>query len=62
MRVCTTIGREYAVAAALGFAPAELLEFTRNAVQSSFAPAPLRRALLDELARWEAGTAERDLS
>lgn len=34
IRVCTTIGREYAIAAALGFSRTELLEVTRNAIQA----------------------------
>jgi hypothetical protein len=49
VHVCTTIGREYAVAAALGFSPAELLAFTRNAVRASFGPAEHRATLLAEL-------------
>jgi adenosine deaminase len=54
VHACTTIGREYAIAAALGFSPAELLAFTRNAVRASFASAERRAALLDELHGWEA--------
>jgi hypothetical protein len=49
VHVCSTIGREYAVAAALGFSPAELLGFTRNAVLASFTTEERRAALLDEL-------------
>jgi adenosine deaminase len=49
VRVGTTIGREYAVAAALGFTPADLLGFTRNAARASFAPPAHRSALLAEL-------------
>jgi adenosine deaminase len=41
----TTIGREYALAHALGFAPGQLLGFTANAVRASFAP-PARKAPL----------------
>jgi adenosine deaminase len=52
VRVCTTIGREYAVAAALGFSPADLLTFTRAAVDASFAAVERRAALLHELDRW----------
>jgi adenosine deaminase len=52
VHVCTTIGREYAVAAALGFSTAELLAFTRNAVRASFAPAEHRATLLAELDGW----------
>lgn len=49
VRVGTTIGREYAVAAALGFAPAELLAFTRNAIGAAFVPVDRRTKLLEEL-------------
>jgi adenosine deaminase len=54
VRVWTTIGREYAVTSALGFAPAELLSFTRNAVNAAFITAERRAALLQEVAAWEA--------
>jgi adenosine deaminase len=54
VRICTTIGREYAIAAALDFTPAELLAFTRSAVQASFTTADRRAALLADLAEWEA--------
>jgi adenosine deaminase len=48
--VCTTIGREYAIAArSLGFSPAELLGFTRNAVNASFTTPERRTALLSEV-------------
>jgi adenosine deaminase len=53
VRVWTTIGREYAIAAALGFSPAELLSFTRNAVNAAFVAPGRRAALLQELAAWE---------
>ncbi len=53
VRVCTTIGREYAAAAAIGFPQAELFGFTRNAVRASFASAARRRELLNELHAWE---------
>jgi adenosine deaminase len=46
VRVATTIGREYAVAAALGFGERELLGFTRNGVRASFAEPGRRDALL----------------
>lgn len=49
----TTIGREYAIAATMGFSPTELLQFTRNAIDASFASEDRRRALLQELAQWE---------
>jgi adenosine deaminase len=58
VRVCTTIGREYAVAAALGFSPADLLTFTRAAVDASFTSVERRAALLHELDRWGQSSAE----
>jgi adenosine deaminase len=51
LRVCTTIGREYAIAAALGCSRTELLSFSRNAIQASFTSASRRAALMDELGR-----------
>jgi adenosine deaminase len=54
VRVCTTIGREYAIAAALGFSSTDLLAFTRRAIQASFCAAERRAELLAELAAWEA--------
>jgi adenosine deaminase len=53
VRVWTTIGREYAIAAALGFAPAQLLTFTRNAIHAAFVSSLRRAALLKELDAWE---------
>jgi adenosine deaminase len=55
VRIWTTIGREYAIAAALGFSPRDLLAFTRNAIQTSFTTASRRSALLSEVKEWEAG-------
>ncbi len=55
VRVCTTIGREYAAAAALGFLVVDLLGFTRNAVRASFTSVERRHALLAELHAWEGG-------
>lgn len=55
VHACTTIGREYAVAAALGFSSAELLAFTRNAITASFTSAERRAALLAELDGWVDG-------
>lgn len=49
VRIDTTIGREYARASALGFTIAELLNFTRNAVQASFTTENHRRGLLAEI-------------
>jgi adenosine deaminase len=45
----TTIGREYAIAAALDFSPDQLLGFTRNAIRASFTTAERRAKLLAEL-------------
>ncbi|MCA1553476.1 MAG: hypothetical protein LC737_03770, partial [Chloroflexi bacterium] len=53
VRIWTTIGREYAIAAQLGFSFSELLRFTRNAVQASFTSAERRAALIIELHQWE---------
>ena len=55
VHVCTTIGREYAIAAKLGFSPGELLKFTRNAIQASFTSRERRTALIEEVRLWEAG-------
>jgi adenosine deaminase len=52
VRVATTIGREYAVAARLGFTERELLGFTANAVRASFTSEGRRVDLLAELARY----------
>lgn len=49
VRIWTTIGREYAIAAALGFSSTELMAFTRNAIQASFTSAERRKALIDEM-------------
>ena len=51
MHVCTTIGREYAIASMLGFSTDDLLTFTRNAVAASFTTSTRRAALLLELQR-----------
>jgi len=53
LHACTTIGREYAIAAGLGFTPAALLGFTRNAVRASFTTSERRADLLADLNRWE---------
>ena len=46
LRIATTIGREYAIAHALGFSLGELVGFTRNAVRASFTAEARRQALL----------------
>ncbi len=45
VQMCTTIGREYALAHALGFSPADLLGFTHHAIRAGFTT-PARRAEL----------------
>jgi adenosine deaminase len=55
VQICTTIGREYAVAHALGFSPSDLLAFTRNAVRAAFTTPERRQELLAELSAWEQG-------
>jgi adenosine deaminase len=47
--VCTTIGREYAIAATMGFSLADLLALTRAAVQASFTSPTHKTRLLAEL-------------
>jgi adenosine deaminase len=49
VQICTTIGREYAIAHTLGFSAAALLDITRTAIQASFAPEERRAALLTGL-------------
>ena len=46
VRACTTIGREYAIAAKLGFSLEELCEFTRAGVRASFCRPAERDRLL----------------
>lgn len=49
LRVCTTIGREYAIAGTLGFSLADLLDVSRTAVRASFTTEARRRALLQDI-------------
>ncbi|MEH2363789.1 hypothetical protein [Nostoc sp.] len=53
VQICTTIGREYTVAHALGFSPAELLAITRNAIAVAFTSPERRNELLTELSQWD---------
>jgi adenosine deaminase len=46
VQMCTTIGREYALAHVLGFTPAELLGFTINAIRASFLPPERKQEVL----------------
>jgi len=50
----TTIGREYAIAAELGFSTAEIFEFTRSAIRASFMPEARRRQVMEEIQFWSA--------
>jgi adenosine deaminase len=52
LQICTTIGREYALAHALGFSLTELLAFTRSAIRAAFTTQERRAELLDELDAW----------
>ena len=45
VQLCSTIGREYALAHALGFTREELAGFTRQAIRAAFTT-PARRAAL----------------
>jgi adenosine deaminase len=53
VQVCTTIGREYAIAHALGLLPAELLACTRSAIRAAFTTPARRMELLSELDDWD---------
>ena len=55
VRVATTIGREYAIAAQLGFNSSELLGFTRNAIRAAFLPEAERARLLALIERQSEG-------
>jgi adenosine deaminase len=52
VRVCTSIGREYAIAATLGFTVADLLDISHNAVRASFTTSARKRELLEDLSRF----------
>lgn len=49
VQIATTIGREYALAHALGFSSADLVGFTANAIRASFTPPARKAALLAAL-------------
>jgi adenosine deaminase len=49
VRIVTTIGREYAIAALLGFTEQDLLGFTQNGVRAAFTAEDRRQALLKQL-------------
>lgn len=53
VQLCTTIGREYALAATLGFTPADLARFTTNAIAAAFTTPTRRRAMLAAMRRDE---------
>src|SRR5262249_29375160 len=47
VQIATTIGREYALAHALGFSPADLVGFTATPIRASSTPAGRKAALLE---------------
>lgn len=49
VQMSTTIGREYAIAHALGFSPSDLIAFTRNAISAAFIAPAMRTSLLAQL-------------
>jgi adenosine deaminase len=49
VQIATTIGREYALAHALGFSPTDLVSFTANAIRASFTTPTRKAALLAAL-------------
>lgn len=53
VRVWTTIGREYAIAETLNFTIAELLGFTRNAIQASFTSQQRQVQLMERVHEWQ---------
>jgi adenosine deaminase len=53
VHACTTVGREYALAATLGFGLHDLAQFTRNAVEASFTSAARKSKLASEVQEWE---------
>ena len=53
VRIWTTIGREYAIAAGLGFSRRDLLTFTYNAIEASFTSDARRSMLRNALKQWE---------
>lgn len=52
VHLATTIGREYAIAAELGFSISDLCEFTLNAIRASFQPDDNRKRLLKIVQLW----------
>ena len=56
VRLCTTIEREYELAAALNFGVDDLLSFTRQAILASFTSDERRSELLDVVERWSVPT------
>jgi adenosine deaminase len=56
VQICTTIGREYALAHALGFTLSELLDFTANAIRASFLPPEPKQLLLAQAQSWQANS------
>ena len=54
VRVCTTIGREYAIAHRLGFSLTELAAISRRAIQASFTSPERKTELLGLMDEWAA--------
>ncbi len=54
-RVATTIGREYAIAATLGFKPSELLTFAENGIRSGFTNTAVKEEMLKSVRSTRAG-------
>ncbi len=52
VQMCTTIGREYMIAHQLGFSEADLIGFTRNAIESAFIAPDVRAELLRRVDGW----------
>lgn len=56
VQLCTTIGREYALVAALGLTPRDLLTFTQHAIRAAFTTPERRAELLEEVLSAESVT------
>ena len=49
LRLGASVGREYAIAAGLGFSSEDLLEITRNGVRAAFTSESRKAVLLSEI-------------
>jgi adenosine deaminase len=59
VQLATTIGREYALAHAIGFSSVDLLAFTANAIRACFASPVRKSALLAALDKWRGNAGDR---